>query len=102
MIGAILNAGLNLVHNGLARPVCTYKGQDYPCVPNVLERGTSIEVGGKVVEIRFRLFVPKEQLATEPKTGEFIRYAGQKYKILPVGSDPSGAFWRLDLQDIHR
>ena len=102
MIGDLLNAGLNLVRTGLDNPICTYKGTDYSCVPNVLEAGSTLEVGGKLVEIKFRLFVPKAELQTAPKTGEFLRYRGTKYKILPVADDPSDAFWRLELQDINR
>jgi hypothetical protein len=102
VIGALLNAGLNLVRTGLGNPTCTYKGADYACMPNVLEQGTAIEIGGKLAEVRFRLFIPKSVLATAPAAGEFLTYAGMKYKILPVASDPSGAYWRLDLQDIDR
>jgi hypothetical protein len=102
VIGALLNAGLNLVRTGLGNPVCTYKGQEYGCIPTVLEQGTTIEVGGKLVDVKFRLFIRKADLPTAPKSGEFITRDGVKYKILPVGSDPSGAYWRLDLCDINR
>lgn len=97
----------------------TWKGAEVPCVPNQLNRGTVIIIGGAERVISFTLVVRKAHFLSadstlvtvdselwtadsnmpHPVAGRDLEFRGKAYKILTATEDSSRAYYKLDLAD---
>lgn len=50
----------------------TIEGADIPCIPNALQRGTVLEIGGKLVEVEFKIFIQRGEFLTADTTLETV------------------------------
>jgi len=65
-------------------PTMSWLGTVYPCIPSTLERGTRIDWGGRIVEIKLSLTVRASVLAGAAQplaAGKTLSYAGEVYRI---------------------
>lgn len=94
---------------------------EVPCVPNQLNRGTVVVMGGHEAIVGFTLTVRKShflsvdstlqtvdsELVTmdnnmpHPVAGRHLTFRGKSYKILTATEDSSRAYYKLDLADKH-
>jgi hypothetical protein len=89
----------------LGTPEFTWIGVDYPCVVSTLARGTTIDWGGALVDIKFSIIVRTEVTkgSAQPFTaGKTLEYEEIEYRIVQVRQPAPGAHWHLDLIDANR
>ena len=107
-----LQRALKELERDIESPECTFRGEDYPCSISTLERGTTLVIGGKEVDIVFALRIRKAgKLAngapyaftaeTAPKDGNTLSYDGITYRIARA-DDTVGAFIMLHLTSINK
>jgi hypothetical protein len=97
----------------------TWKGVEVPCVSNMLEKGTSVIVGGKEWTIQETLNVRKSNFLSadstlitadsdlytvdngmrQPVAGVKLIFRGHTFKILTASEDPTRAYYKLTLVD---
>lgn len=114
-------AALEELEDTLGTETFTWKGAEVPCVPNQLNRGTLIIVGGAERTIDFTLVVRKAHFLSadstivtvdsdlwtadsnmpHPVAGKDLEFRGKAYRILTATEDSSRAYYKLDLADKH-
>jgi len=102
---ALHNQALQDLEGLMGNPQLSWLGFDYPCVPSSLERGTVIDFGGRLVEIKLSLTVRTSavQGAAKPlEAGKVISYGGESYRIATAKLSGPGDHIKLQLIDPNR
>lgn len=63
-------------------------GVDYTCTSSTLKRGTSMEIGGEVYDVKLSLFVRRDELAGEViVSGDKLLFNSRRYRVIQVNDD---------------
>ena len=104
-LATVHNQALQDLERLLGCPQFEWLGFFYPCVPSTLDRGTTIDFGGRLVDIKFTLTVRTEPItgiAKPLEAGKVITYQSLSYRIAQAKLSSAGDHMRLVLIDPNR
>jgi hypothetical protein len=117
-IGTSLQQGMDALSRVLGGPAFIWRGTTVSCIPATISDANSVIPGGFQPDIQTRIlvkvqdwaaadssiiivddtpFTVEESETPKPIIGRTLTYLGKSYRIVSAKTDPSGAFYRVDL-----
>ncbi len=117
-IGTSLQQGMSVLAKLIGEPTFLWKGAAVDCIPASVNDANSVVPGGFQPDIQTRIlvkiqdwaaadssiiivddtpFTVEESETPKPIIGRTLTYLGKPYRIVSAKTDPSGAFYRVDL-----
>ncbi len=95
MIGKDIRRSIRELERQTGRKTFGWRGNNYVCVPNVLETSKLLAAGGFEPEADLALFVRRELLPSAPAEKDAISFDGGSYRISEVRKLPGDTALKL-------